>query len=680
MISIKSLACLAVLTATAAGTASAQVTTTMVGAGFEASQGYTAGSIAGQFGTAYPTLTWTLTSATTTATSLVQLSGSPAPATGSGKLQMTSQSSTAGNTQSAYVTLPAAATTNAVAAGASEFTYSAKVYLPTQVDPGAIALRMYDATGTHILGGFYLQPVTNNCAGATTYWLWPTSWATTSSGTGNKIWCSGANVSPDQWLSLSVKWNRETGDTTWTLNGADLLTITGAAAGDNLGIQAITSYRYLFTADSANLTPCISYVDDFAVTYQAPAFPQCVPTAGACDAVHAGKGCNIPSCCDQVCGFQTSCCDTSWDQSCVDIAIPTCGLFVYNCSNPNTPSNNCAIAPTVVTVTAVPSSYAFDTTLATTDGPPQPECGSGPGDTPVHKDVWWRFIAPTDGTLTASNCFNGTFDSKIALYDIGTNLANFNPQLLPEYFVGCNEDCADPLYTSELSVGGIIGGHYYLVRLGGYQGASGTGNITLSVAPPPNPCDPANLIIGVAGSQIVTLDTAYGDFTAGALCTVFTGDVFNAKMIKFTPSASGSMTVQNCADTAGSVDARIVAMTTCGNAATVVACDDDGCSGAAPYTSKLVFNAVGGQTYYFAVGGYDNTVTGPFNIEILPPAAPPCPADLNNDGVVNGADLGLMLGSWGVCPAPCKADLNSDGIVNGADLGLLLGAWGVCPA
>jgi hypothetical protein len=140
------------------------------------------------------------------------------------------------------------------------------------------------------------------------------------------------------------------------------------------------------------------------------------------------------------------------------------------------------------------------------------------------------------------------------------------------------------------------------------------------------------------------------------------------------------MTVQNCADTAGSVDARLVAMTTCGNAATVVACDDDGCSGAAPYTSKLVFNAVGGQTYYFAVGGYDNAVTGPFNIEILPPAAPPCPADLNNDGVVNGADLGLMLGSWGVCPAPCKADLNSDGIVNGADLGLLLGAWGVCPA
>jgi len=59
-------------------------------------------------------------------------------------------------------------------------------------------------------------------------------------------------------------------------------------------------------------------------------------------------------------------------------------------------------------------------------------------------------------------------------------------------------------------------------------------------------------------------------------------------------------------------------------------------------------------------------------------AAPPCPADLNHDGKVNGADLGLMLGSWGLCSG-CPADLNGDGRVNGADLGLLLGAWGNCP-
>jgi hypothetical protein len=56
--------------------------------------------------------------------------------------------------------------------------------------------------------------------------------------------------------------------------------------------------------------------------------------------------------------------------------------------------------------------------------------------------------------------------------------------------------------------------------------------------------------------------------------------------------------------------------------------------------------------------------------------------DLNLDGVVNGADLGLVLGAWGACPGDvpgCLGDLNVDGVVNGADLGLLLGAWGACP-
>ena len=54
-----------------------------------------------------------------------------------------------------------------------------------------------------------------------------------------------------------------------------------------------------------------------------------------------------------------------------------------------------------------------------------------------------------------------------------------------------------------------------------------------------------------------------------------------------------------------------------------------------------------------------------------------CSGDLNGDTIVDGADLGLLLGAWGNGPGP--ADLNGDGNVDGADLGLLLGAWGPCP-
>ena len=55
----------------------------------------------------------------------------------------------------------------------------------------------------------------------------------------------------------------------------------------------------------------------------------------------------------------------------------------------------------------------------------------------------------------------------------------------------------------------------------------------------------------------------------------------------------------------------------------------------------------------------------------------PCTGDFNGDGVVNGADFGLMLAVWGDCSG-CPEDLNGDGVVNGADVGLILAVWGGC--
>ncbi len=49
------------------------------------------------------------------------------------------------------------------------------------------------------------------------------------------------------------------------------------------------------------------------------------------------------------------------------------------------------------------------------------------------------------------------------------------------------------------------------------------------------------------------------------------------------------------------------------------------------------------------------------------------PADLDGNGTVNGADLGILLANFGG-QGP-QGDLNRDGIVDGTDLGLLLGAW-----
>ncbi|MDG2022673.1 MAG: hypothetical protein P8J59_12075 [Phycisphaerales bacterium] len=51
------------------------------------------------------------------------------------------------------------------------------------------------------------------------------------------------------------------------------------------------------------------------------------------------------------------------------------------------------------------------------------------------------------------------------------------------------------------------------------------------------------------------------------------------------------------------------------------------------------------------------------------------PYDLNDDGLVNGADAGIFFTQWGQgCGNFC--DFNGDCIVNSADLGLLFAAWG----
>ena len=54
---------------------------------------------------------------------------------------------------------------------------------------------------------------------------------------------------------------------------------------------------------------------------------------------------------------------------------------------------------------------------------------------------------------------------------------------------------------------------------------------------------------------------------------------------------------------------------------------------------------------------------------------PPVPADLNGDGIVDGADLAIMLLLWGQLPGNPNADLNGDGTVGGGDLPLLLASW-----
>ncbi len=91
--------------------------------------------------------------------------------------------------------------------------------------------------------------------------------------------------------------------------------------------------------------------------------------------------------------------------------------------------------------------------------------------------------------------------------------------------------------------------------------------------------------------------------------------------------------------------------------------------------------AIGNQTAVITITCRDEEIPGAANQTILliltaqvQPSIPSNPADLNGDGIVDGADLGILLLNWGACEG-CAADLNGDGVVDGADLGILLLNW-----
>ena len=65
----------------------------------------------------------------------------------------------------------------------------------------------------------------------------------------------------------------------------------------------------------------------------------------------------------------------------------------------------------------------------------------------------------------------------------------------------------------------------------------------------------------------------------------------------------------------------------------------DGGNSAFNSTGKLVLRAADTANGIYAIATIQ-----------LGQTAPPCPSDQNDDGQVDGADLGILLGAWGICP------------------------------
>lgn len=134
----------------------------------------------------------------------------------------------------------------------------------------------------------------------------------------------------------------------------------------------------------------------------------------------------------------------------------------------NGPANDaCANAITVANGT-----LTFNNLNATTDGPDEAGC-SFFGRTQVESDIWYVYTATCTGPAVVSLC-GSDYDTKLAVYG-GNNCPAVN-------MLGCSDDdCGSGIENvqSRVEFNAAIGLEY-LIRVGAFEDAEGTGRLTIS--------------------------------------------------------------------------------------------------------------------------------------------------------------------------------------------------------
>ncbi len=116
-------------------------------------------------------------------------------------------------------------------------------------------------------------------------------------------------------------------------------------------------------------------------------------------------------------------------------------------------------------------STAFTTVGATTDGPDEPGACTTGGYTHIGNDIWYKFVASCTGTATVSLC-GATFNTKMAVYGPCPTGSG--------QYLACNDDFCGT--SSQVSFA-VTQSTVYRVRIGGFNGATGTGTMVVSCTP-----------------------------------------------------------------------------------------------------------------------------------------------------------------------------------------------------
>ncbi len=390
------------------------------------------------------------------------------------------------------------------------------------------------------------------------------------------------------------------------------------------------------------------------------------------------------------------------DQSCQDLTPTDCSQLggswnAGNCATFECPpaTNNCSMDPVFIG----DGTHPFTTVGATTDGPAGGPCAD------VENDVWFRYLASCDGLLTLSLCSGTDFNSAIEVYQTLQCPTTFAA------LVECDNDgCGDMLGTSTISLA-VMPGEFYLIRVGGVGGATGTGQLVVGCVPTdqgacclPNgqcsltlagdcagdfflgePCSPITcptvsndtcddaIAVG-EGMHAVDTTTAMTDGpmdSPGGICTEVNQDIW----LQYTASCNGTLDVSLCGTADYDAALAVYDGCACPPAGGPIACDNDGCgpSGAAEIRRLPV---AAGNCYLIRVGGAGAaTGTGTLSISCTPglPPGECCAGDVSSDTLLDESDVPIMVQMLlnppsEMDPVFCSADVNGDLLVNGRDI------------
>ncbi|RLS28435.1 MAG: hypothetical protein DWH77_00065 [Planctomycetota bacterium] len=224
------------------------------------------------------------------------------------------------------------------------------------------------------------------------------------------------------------------------------------------------------------------------------------------------------------------------------------------------------------------------------------EVTCGFGGAAFTKDVFFSFVAPATDAFTFATCGSSAeFDTGIEVWD-GCPDAGGNQ-------LACNDDCPESTAYASLVSADLTAGTTYIIRVGGWNGATGTTEMIVSQGAPVGPANDncADATVAIVGSNPFDTNgsTTDGPNPTDASCGAFGAAFFNDVWFTFTAPTTGNFLVSLCSAT---WDTRLDIYDGCGG--TIVVCNDDADSGACGLASEATLAATAGTSYSIRIGGY----------------------------------------------------------------------------